>query len=246
MTVPQHAAGRLLDEARDAPLASLDLLSPGRGLLLIIPHPDDEALGCGMALAAAAAAGRSIAIVLLTDGEGSHPCSSEFPSDRLRAVRQEELASSLTILTGGNPVPVHRLQLPDGRASAAMVSDAQLAALAALAGHIRASSIWTSWRGDPHCDHLAAAELGQRLAAKLVLPLWSFAVWGRFGDAGAGGAQVVRFVSAAHQHLKALAIAAHRTQMTQLVADDPTGFIMPGKLIEHFAGSAEIFLHDRA
>ena len=111
--------GSLLDLARNAPRVAIERLAPPGTVLIVAPHPDDETFGCGAALAAAAAAGRRIAIVLLTDGEGSHPQSVAYPPDRMADLRLAELRAALAHLTGSD-IAIERLSQPDGRTGSVM------------------------------------------------------------------------------------------------------------------------------
>ena len=245
MSVPDLPEGAMLDAAKDAAPVGIATLAPPGGLLIVAPHPDDETLGCGMALAAAAAAGRRIAILLLTDGEASHPGSRLFPEDKRRALRRRELSRALATLAPGRRVRIWAAQCPDG-ASEHFAEDERLfaSALGAARGH-GTRSVWSTWGGDPHCDHAAAAKLAARLAHDLGAAHWSFPVWGRFGERPVPQPLHLferrRFASA-----KRAAMAAHASQMTHLIDDDPEGFVMPPALAAHFQTHPEIFIHERA
>lgn len=245
MTVPHEASGTLLRDAARAREVDLATLTPPGGLLAVIPHPDDEALGCGMALAAAADAGRRIGVVLLTDGEGSHRGSRRFDRARLVALREAELAASLAALSGGAEIPVLRLGLPDGRSHEDQLTERHVAEALAFARLLGPSAIWTTWEHDPHCDHQTAAALARRLADEVGAAMWRFAVWGRFGEGDAHRASDLRlFWSPAHLARKRAAIAAHRSQVTGMIDDDPDAFCMPEALTQHFAAHPELFLRD--
>jgi len=244
MSVPDLPEGALLDAARDAAPVGIATLAPPGGLLIVVPHPDDETLGCGMAIAAAADAGRRIAILLLTDGEASHPGSRRFPEDRRRALRRNEFDRALTMLAPGCRVRIWAAHCPDG-ASGPSAADERLfqAALGAARSH-GTRAVWSTWEGDPHCDHEAAAKLAARLARELGAAHWSFPVWGRFGKRPVPHPLRLfakrRFASA-----KRAAMAAHASQMTDLIGDDPHGFVMPPALAAHFQTHPEIFIHER-
>ena len=199
--------------------ASLDELVPGDRLLIIAPHPDDETLGCGMALAAACAKGREVAILLLTDGEGSHPNSREFDRESRVALRQAEFEAALSFLVPERSVPVVRAKLPDGRSKAR-----------------DAAQIIDRLVGDP--------VLARMLADRTGANLWSFPVWGRFGERPVPENLRV-FSDGLHRDAKRRAMQAYASQMTNLIEDDPDGFVMPSALFDHFATHPEIFFHER-
>lgn len=244
MSVPLEADGALLDMARNAPAIEIARLAPPGSLLLLVPHADDETLGCGMALAAAARLGRPILAVLLTDGEASHPCSPSVSPAQLRSLRHAEFRQALAALTGSTGAAVERLGLPDGCSTPQHLSEERFADLLRLAREHEVASIWTTWRHDPHCDHQTAAALGTRLATATGAQLWEFAVWGRFGHAAGMPAAVWRFDAREHASAKQEAIRVYRSQFTQLISDDPTAFIMPPALLAHFAQAPELFIRD--
>jgi LmbE family N-acetylglucosaminyl deacetylase len=66
--------------------------------LVLVPHPDDEALGCAGLLAQLVKQGSDIRIVLTTDGSRSHTNSASYPPARLAALRKEELTEALNLL----------------------------------------------------------------------------------------------------------------------------------------------------
>lgn len=243
MSVPTSPEGAVLRVAQNAGHASIEeLTQPGR-LLIVAPHPDDETLGCGMALAAAVLEGREVAILLLTDGEASHPNSRQFDAPQRAVMRRAELANALSILAPGKMIPVVRARLPDGRTTdgdAAKVID-DLSRYRCIG---EADTIWSSWEHDPHCDHRTAAVLARMLAHRIDVALWSFAVWGRFGERPVPET-IKLFADSRFKRKKRAAMEAYATQMTGMIEDDPTGFVMPPELFAHFAIHPEIFFHER-
>ena len=95
MSIPQIPEGSLLTAAAKAPKINIETIAPKGTVLIVNPHPDDETFGCGLAMAAAAMKGRTIAIVLLTDGEGSHPDAKTFTPHELADLRSSEFARAL-------------------------------------------------------------------------------------------------------------------------------------------------------
>lgn len=238
MSVPQLPEGSLLTAAVNAPQVDIETIAPEGTVLIVIPHPDDETFGCGLAMAAAAMMGRNIAIVLLTDGEGSHPGATTFPPDRLADLRSSEFACALKSLIPSRRTNVLRLHLPDGKTRYEPAFAAQVLPFARVQG---TQAIWSTWRGDPHCDHETAAALARDLANDLAIPHWSFAVWGRFGKR-AVPRSLVTFNAPTLVSRKREAIAAYRSQIDPHVIDDAGGFTMPPTLVEHFAEHPEIFI----
>ncbi len=244
MSVPALPEGAVLRAAQSARSLSIaELIPPGR-LLIVAPHPDDETLGCGMALAAALGEGRAVAILLLTDGEGSHPNSRRFDAEGRIALRKAEFATALKTLAPRRSIPVVvRAGLPDGRSTerdAAKSIDDLLRHRCISC----ASTIWSTWEHDPHCDHRTAAVLARMLAERIGAGWWSFPVWGRFGERPVPR-KIGRFCDPRFGCAKRAAMEAYASQMTDLIDDDPDGFVMPSALFEHFAAHPEIFFHER-
>jgi len=249
------AEGALLRAATLAPAVPIDALAPG-GLLVLVPHPDDETLGCGAALSAAVAAGRDAHVVVVTDGAGSHPRSRRWPRARVAAQRVRELRAALDVLGEGR-ITHETLDRPD-QGSTTPSSPGMPACVARLATLMRRRglrSIWTTWEGDPHPDHVDGARLAQALGQAVRDPdggtanVVRFPVWGRFveTDIDRSRDELVRFVpEATWQGNKARALACHRTQTTSLIDDDPDGFVMPLEMQRHFIEHDELFIRRRA
>lgn len=218
-----------------------------RGLLVIAPHPDDESLGCGGIIAASCAAGVPVTLLIVSDGVGSHPNSAAYPPDRLRALREAETLAAAAEL-GLAPDRVMFLRLPDRFVpSDGAEAEAAVAAMvdAARMGH--ACTIAVTWRHDPHCDHQAAFELARR--AHLRLPgneLLAYPIWGlsRPGHERIAETEISGFRLAIGEHMaaKRRAVAAHRSQTTDLINDDPNGFLLTPADLARFDGPTEIFL----
>lgn len=241
MSLPSFAKGSLISAAADALPVEIDELAPPGGLLIIAPHPDDETFGCGEALASAAQAGREIGIVLLTDGEGSHPRSSEYGRDRLVALRKEEMRAALKVLAPGKDIPVMRAGLEDGSSDLERLGLHRLQRIFAFASALDTRSVWTTWNGDPHCDHKTAATLGRMVADEIGAKFWRFPIWGRFGERDVPDDLRI-FANRQYRARKLEAINAYRSQTISLIADDPDGVVIPQGLLDHFAESPEIFI----
>ncbi len=253
MSVPADPAGALIDLASHTAASGIDaLLAPSGAVLVLSPHPDDETLGCGAAIVGALRLGRSVTIALLTDGDASHPNSKRYPPETLAAMRRDEFIAATGRLrdaaAGAGTLTAVPFALPDTQVGRRCDADetviVRLADLCRVSG---VTAIWSTWRGDPHCDHEAAAILADRVAAALGEPSIvraDYAVWGRFGAAGrrADPAAIRVFGTSSAAHAKHAAMKCYRSQLTALIDDDPAGFVMPPALVRHFAEHPEIFV----
>ena len=226
-----------------APHASLDVLAPAGGTLLVVaPHPDDESLGCGGLIACAADARRKVLVAVLTDGAASHPGSRAWPAARLAGLRDAEVRAAVRRLAGTR-ADVATFGAPDGRLREH--GQAAQAWLASLVEDRRIVSVVTSWEADPHPDHKAAFALAAVQAARSGAALFAYPIWGLTleadDDAGVVGPCLSLDVSAVLDRKRA-AIAAHRSQTTGLIEDDPRGFRLQAGDIARHLGPREVFL----
>ena len=119
-------------------------------LLVVAAHPDDECLGAGALIADAASLGVEVTVLVLTDGEASHPHSPTVGRDQMGRLRSAEADRAATILAPAARV-VHA-ELPDGELAAR--HDAILAAVRDLCRP--RTLILAPWIADGHADHDAA------------------------------------------------------------------------------------------
>lgn len=242
-------AGSLLETARNAPYAAVEALTGPGGVMVLAPHPDDESLGCGAAIRDAADKGHPVTIVVVTDGRRSHQRSKAWPPGRLAQLRRREAEDATAILTG-TAASLVWLGLEDGGAPrddddiAAVAED-----LAGICARRGTTAVWSSWRRDPHGDHQDTALLAQALVGRCPDLIWqSYPIWGRFEDLDRSDlpalAAIHRFDGTAQTRLKAAAVAAHRSQMTRLIDDDPQGFVMDPAMQAHFITAPEIYIRE--
>lgn len=231
--------------AATAPFAKLDEMIGSGGVVVLAPHPDDESLGCGGLLSAAAAAGRRTAVIAITDGRKSHPSSPSVDAEALAKLRAKEMHAAVATLHPS--IALHALGFHDCDApEAPPASDAAVDTILSVVDRVRATALLTTWRGDPHKDHVATDALARQVAKmRPGLRLWSYPVWGRFSEAGAPMPEMIlRFDTETIRATKAAAIACHRSQMTRLIADDPEGFMMSSAMQQHFIEHPEVYLAD--
>jgi LmbE family N-acetylglucosaminyl deacetylase len=246
MTGGLRSAARVHAAFRTLPPGDLAAQTGGAPILVLAPHPDDETLGCGGLIAQAVLTGQSVHVLVLTDGTRSHPGSRAWPAARLRRLREAESREAAQAL-GLAPDRVAFLGLRDAAAPGA--GEAAARAAGDIAAHARAcgaGALFTTWRHDPHADHQAASRLGGLAASQLGAALFEYPVWGwtlpprrllKVPDL-----QGFRLDVRAHLPAKRRAIACHRSQLGQVIEDDPSGFTMEPRFVELFTGPFETFL----
>ncbi len=237
-------AGDFLTAAEALPFGSLDEICAGGDLVIVAPHPDDESLGCGGLIAAACARGIPVRLVVISDGTGSHAGSQRYPAAKLRALREAETYAAAAEL-GLSRDAVTFLQLRD-RFVPTYGPDADRARCAIVKAAGRAGAVCVSWLHDPHGDHVATARLVLQAQAALgsarlfFYPIWG---WTLPLDTEVGAApKGLRFDISNFLDAKAAAIAAHRSQVTDLIDDDPNGFRLTDEMLANFARPYEILL----
>jgi LmbE family N-acetylglucosaminyl deacetylase len=239
-------ADAFLEAAARLPVVDLRALTGGHGLVVVAPHPDDESLGCGGLIAEASAQGLPVRLVVVSDGTGSHPNSPSHPPDRLRRLRERETLEAAGIL-GLGPTDVRFLRLPDRSVpSAGPDAERAAAAIVEAAREIGAGAVFVTWAHDPHCDHAASATIAALAHGRLPgTRLYAYPVWGwTLPDAAevGGTPRGARLDVGARAARKAAAIAAHRSQTTALIDDDPNAFRLEPAMLARFAGPYEVFL----
>lgn len=232
---------------RDLPLQTLEGLTGGDPFVVLSPHPDDESLGTGGLIAAACAIEQQVEVVVVTDGSGSHPRSKRVPRDALVALRRDETRKAGEALG----LPHQRLTFLDITDTQAPVEgpafEIAVDRIAELISGVAAKTLFATWRHDPHCDHEAVASMGVALRARdPALRLWSYPIWGWHlspsttieGSPPRG----FRLDIAAWLAAKAAAVAAHASQMTSVIDDDPEGFRFTPDTLAPFQTPYEYFL----
>jgi LmbE family N-acetylglucosaminyl deacetylase len=239
-------AAQLLGSAHAFPFSTLNERLGSGGLVVIAPHPDDESLACGGLIAEARTEERPTRVVIVSDGTGSHPGSPSFPKDRLRSLREEESRRAVGELGLDPDRDLVFLRLPDRSVpSEGPSADNAIDAICECVAKVGARALFVSWRHDPHCDHQASYSIARGVQNRLSwLNLYEYSVWGAalppaFPIEEAFGGFRIRIDR--HRAKKRRAIAAHRSQTTDLISDDPAGFRLSASDLARFDLAYEIF-----
>ncbi len=202
------------------PMAKLALTSNSR-VMLIAPHPDDEALACSVVLQRAMRVGASVRVVYATDGE-NNPWPQRAIERRWRIgaverkrwgkIRRKEALSALRAL-GLEPSRATFLGLPDQGLTSLLTTNCQFTRdwlLGSIRGwlptHLLIPSIF-----DTHPDHNALGVMVRSFGEDLgETSVWSYIVHGR--SAAFFERARVFPQSRDEAKIKVAAILQHRTQ----------------------------------
>jgi LmbE family N-acetylglucosaminyl deacetylase len=214
----------------DAPELSLDF----DRVVVASAHPDDETLGASGLIAMAGAAGIPVSLIVMTDGEGSHPHDT-----RIAARRRCESINAANQL--GPAIPIRFVGLPDGglRERRAAVRSALIGALSESPA-LRTLLV-VPWWGDGHRDHRIVGEVGRQLAASGVhvvgYPIWMWH-WAQADSVDTTSWRTLPLDEHARARKRA-AIDEHRSQIEPAGAEPP---ILHDGMRRHFERHVEIFI----
>ena len=211
--------------------------------LCVAPHPDDEALGCGGTLARLSQNGARVGIVWVSDGGLSHPNSPSHPRAKLATLRESEACQSAQIL-GASQTFFQRL--PDGELPFPSDDgfDEAVKSATDILVEFAPQTLLLPWRRDPHRDHRASWLIWSTAARNHSLQRYEYLVWA-FERATQnewpheGEAAAFRVDIGAVAARKRAAIAAHQSQISDLIDDDPTAFRLSPEVLRHFDGPFE-------
>ncbi|UUT36273.1 PIG-L family deacetylase [Microbacterium elymi] len=221
---------------RTAPEMALDM----ERLIVLAAHPDDETLGAGGLIAMAAARGIPVTVVVMTDGESSHPDSSR-PHDMRRERRQEVLDAVADLAP---QAAIDLPAFPDGglREAAPAVRRHAQNLLSNTEGTVTVVAV--PWWGDGHRDHRVLGEIARRLrpaGAQIIgYPIWLWH-WGDPASTDTDGWCALRLDEAAAA-AKARAMRRHVSQIEPLSDRPGDEAIIHGEMLRHFERGFEVFI----
>lgn len=228
------------------PLAPEQCVTGFGTTLIVAPHADDESLGCGGIISLAKKYGQTVYILLLSDGTLSHPNSKDFPKDKLRETRENELVEAASLLgVQAEQIIFCRYQDRNVPGKSSEGFDDAVANMSKMLGILKPQSIFVPWRRDPHPDHRAAFDLINAAETEQA-KIYEYPIWlqelGNSDDAPTSDEVMpfrVNIESVLDKKLKA--IAAHRSQTTDLISDDPEGFRLSEEMLASFNVPYETF-----
>lgn len=231
---------------QDIPVAPEQCVTGFGTTIIVAPHADDESLGCGGVIALLRKYEQKVFILLLTDGTLSHPHSKEFPSEKLRELRENELIKAAEIM-GVSPEHLIFCRFKDRNLPTESCDDFNKTVqnISKIFAILKPESLFVPWRRDPHPDHRAAYEL-IKIANEEVAKVYEYPIWleelGNSDDfPKTGEVMPFRLDISSVLDKKLEAISAHKSQTTNLIKDDPQGFTLSEDMLNTFNVPYETF-----
>ena len=206
-------------------------------LVVVAAHPDDEVLGVGGLAAIAVAQGIDVQVIIVTDGQSSHPDSPTLRPDQVAVRRRAESIKANAVL--GLGVPVH-LGFVDGEVAGHEDDVAE-----ALRAYVTGGWCLVTWSGDGHPDHEATARAARKTCAVqsvqlLEYPVWMWH-WAKPADPEVpwGKARRVELPPSV-ESAKKRATAEFVTQIEPLSADPADAIVLPPFVLDRLLRTFEI------
>ena len=220
--------------------------------LVVAPHPDDETLGCGGTIALLRQFRIEVSVLVISDGTMSHPNSKSFPASRLRILRENETLEGVGLL-GVTAENVKFLRLKDSKVPVRNAPDFDDAVKLSqnYLKQVNPNTVLIPWRRDPHPDHRATTEILRAAIEAFPRPpriieylvwTWERAVPEDLPCSEEASAYKINIEAVLHQ--KQRAINCYRSQVSNLIDDDPEGFWLSPQVLEHFKQPSELFLEE--
>ncbi|MGC1630655.1 MAG: bifunctional PIG-L family deacetylase/class I SAM-dependent methyltransferase [Gelidibacter sp.] len=241
------------DTLNRAPLLAIEQLNAQiASSLILAPHPDDEALGCGGMITYLRQQNVPVWICFMTSGGASHPNSKKYTQDKLMQLREYEALESCKIL-GVEQSNIIFLREPDSQLN--KLSDQKIVEVGVEISHLIVgndiTSIFLPWRRDVHPDHETTYRIGIKAVRQvsrevqiIEYPIW---MWHHFRCENwpvQGEMELFRLNVEAVLEIKRASINAHQSQTTGLIDDDANGFMLKEELLRPFLTPFEYFFID--
>jgi LmbE family N-acetylglucosaminyl deacetylase len=239
--------GTLLADPAALPFRDIRTIDRQR-VLIVAPHPDDETLGCGGSISLLCRKGYDVNVLIISDGTGSHPNSQKYPAPILQSIRSQETLTALAIL-GVDRSAITFLNLKDG-AIPTVTAPKFHPAKVLCRNYLQVTApdtIFVPWRLDPHPDHRATWQLIQAAILSLGMmpqvieyPIWD---WDLAQQTTADLRQITGWRLDIESVLvqKTQAIQSYRSQLGQLIDDDPHGFCLSAEMLVNFTRPWEVY-----
>ncbi|HAV03224.1 MAG TPA: PIG-L family deacetylase [Chryseobacterium sp.] len=214
--------------------------------LIVAPHADDESLGCGGLIALLSKYRQPVHLLLVSDGTLSHPNSKEYPAEKLRDLREYEFKKAAAILgVTGDQLIFTRYKDRSVPHEDSPGFQKAVDNIDGILSQLRPASIFVPWRRDPHPDHRATWQIFNK-ANRGGARLYEYPIWlQQLGDEPDlptnEEVDVLKIDISPVLEIKQKAIAAHQSQLTDLISDDPAGFRLSPDMLDQFNVPYEMF-----
>jgi LmbE family N-acetylglucosaminyl deacetylase len=216
---------------------------------VVAPHPDDDVIGCGGTLFGLTRDGIQPTVLYVTDGRASHPNSLRFPMSKLARMRENEAREALCEL-GVRTEPIF-LRVHDGTLSALDRAQRQwiIGKICAAISNLAIDTLLGPWSHDPHADHVATARAIRMALRSIERRPRSihYIVWAsiRSSEKRLGKLAVQSIceleLDAEQIDAKRRALSRHKSQVSDLIDDDPEGFRIDSALLHQWLQPVERF-----
>lgn len=234
----------------DAELLSPELLKEFGKTLIVAPHQDDESLGCGGTIALLRQLHLPVHVLFVSDGSMSHPNSKAYPTEKLIKLRENESIHALQILDVDQD-DITFLHLKDSKLPSIEMPgfDEAVNSIREILLKIKPQTIIIPWQRDPHPDHRSTWQIMHEAINQIDFPVkkleYLIWLWERANESDLPDPQEHKIWEVNIEQTlvqKKEAIAAHISQTTTLIDDDPEGFILSPEVLAHFDKKTEIFI----
>ncbi|MDN8550079.1 PIG-L family deacetylase [Microbacterium sp. NM3R9] len=209
-------------------------------LVVVAAHPDDETLGVAGLMARTVRRGGTVAVLIATDGEGSHPDSPTRTPTDLARLRRDEAERALDRLSPH--IRRRFLGLPDGGTDTHRDEIATALRDTLISGPTLVVSTWT---GDGHRDHRVVGEVVAQVCGERGIPWRSYPIWlwhwGTPDDAPWDDLDVVALDEDAVEAKRA-ATRLHRSQVEPLSPAAGDEEMLHAGMQQHFERPFEVFV----
>jgi len=252
IALPSALPDELWIEPENLPWQAIESITAAQ-MLVVAPHPDDECLGCGGAIALLKQQACDLRLLVITDGTMSHPNSQRFPAAALQALRESETRAAMAVL-GLESEAITFLRLQDGAVpTTGQAFERAVNQCCDYLARVQPQVVFLPWRFDPHPDHRAswrllnAALIRLRFAVRRIeYPIWDWDVAQRnkFSE------QIDNPIIAWRLNIqnvisqKQQAILLYRSQISDLIDDDPDGFRLSDEMITQFSQPWEVYFEE--
>ncbi|ETX14360.1 LmbE family protein [Roseivivax halodurans JCM 10272] len=218
----------------ETPLCIAQLLE--EPIVVLTPHPDDNAFGCG-ALLTHAFANKGAHIICM--GEGPHAGAFGGP-----CARRGEIELAVAYL-GGQPGDITALRRPAGWAEQPDTFRMLARHVGTIAQAMGARRIFSTADTSENAEHRATAEVAAMAAEMFDLSLCHYQVWAEWTEAALEGASpggtLHRLPVGDAVAAKSRALGAFRSRFGQDLPSGPSGITLPADYTARFLGADELF-----